>query len=286
MLRAIAAWIFVFELPTSQLQVERVKDALLGVRRMIRDVLARRGSGSGGEGYPDGEGEGEGGGYPDFEDEGVWLAVGLSPSGGARGLLREEDVKVDVKVDVDGDVDREDWDGICFEAGGWEFIDASASAAAGSTAAGFTTAGVHGSGDVMGRNEFGEVRGLPRLLEALQVAEWQGEDEIEGVLEGVDGLEFEEEELDGDGGDSDVELQRELQGFVGSGMEAELRQPIMLQSRSERKDDDGLEGDEDHVDELQTMLLKLQAARDLGADLPQFERRKLAAQAVKEVMRM
>lgn len=42
---------------------------------------------------------------------------------------------------------------------------------------------------------------------------------------------------------------------------------------------------DDDVEALQAMMLKLQAARELGADLPMAERRKLAAKAVREVMR-
>ena len=49
-------------------------------------------------------------------------------------------------------------------------------------------------------------------------------------------------------------------------------------------EDEEVEGDED-VLALEGMMLKMQAVRDMGADLPEGERRKLAAKAVRDVMR-
>ena len=47
----------------------------------------------------------------------------------------------------------------------------------------------------------------------------------------------------------------------------------------------GDEGEEEDVEDLQRFLSHFQAARDLGADLPEAERKRLAARAVREVMR-
>ena len=44
------------------------------------------------------------------------------------------------------------------------------------------------------------------------------------------------------------------------------------------------EDGDDGLDALQCVMVRLQAARDLGADLPEAERRRMAAKAVQEVM--
>lgn len=45
------------------------------------------------------------------------------------------------------------------------------------------------------------------------------------------------------------------------------------------------DGEDDHVQELESMMLKLQAIKDMGADLPEAERRKFAAKAIRDVMK-
>lgn len=53
-----------------------------------------------------------------------------------------------------------------------------------------------------------------------------------------------------------------------------------------RAGDDDNDGDGDaEVQALQAMMLKMQAAKEMGADLPAGERRRVAARAVREVMR-
>ena len=44
------------------------------------------------------------------------------------------------------------------------------------------------------------------------------------------------------------------------------------------------DGEDDQVQELESMMLKLQAIKDMGVDLPEAQRRKLAAKAVRDVM--
>jgi len=44
-------------------------------------------------------------------------------------------------------------------------------------------------------------------------------------------------------------------------------------------------GEENEVEALQALLLKMQAVKDMSADLPVAERRKLARRAVRDVMR-
>lgn len=45
------------------------------------------------------------------------------------------------------------------------------------------------------------------------------------------------------------------------------------------------EGGEKGVEELENMVLRMQAIKDMGADLPDSERRKFAARAVRDVMK-
>ena len=44
-------------------------------------------------------------------------------------------------------------------------------------------------------------------------------------------------------------------------------------------------GDDEGVEELENMMLKLQAIKDMGADMPEHERKKFAAKAVRDVMK-
>ena len=82
----------------------------------------------------------------------------------------------------------------------------------------------------------------------------EGEGKEEGKAEGE-----EEEEDSEEGGDEDGD-------------------------ENEDEDDNGDENEKD-IENLQHMLLRLQAVRDMGADLPERERKKLAAKAVREVMK-
>lgn len=45
------------------------------------------------------------------------------------------------------------------------------------------------------------------------------------------------------------------------------------------------EGADEGVEELENMMLKMQAIKDMGADMPESERKKFAAKAVRDVMR-
>lgn len=45
------------------------------------------------------------------------------------------------------------------------------------------------------------------------------------------------------------------------------------------------EGEDEGVEELDNMMLKMQAIKDMGADMPGSERRKFAAKAVRDVMK-
>lgn len=45
------------------------------------------------------------------------------------------------------------------------------------------------------------------------------------------------------------------------------------------------EGADEGVVELENMMLKMHAIKDMGADMPESERRKFAAKAVRDVMK-
>ncbi|MCJ1403997.1 hypothetical protein MMC11_007221 [Xylographa trunciseda] len=177
-------------------------------------------------------------------------------------------------------VDAEAWEEMCAASGGWEFVD-----------------GEVGGGGA--RNEFGEMTGLPRLVEALQTVEWdvgeeeggwEGEDEEEGKREG------DEEGVLGDLESPGAAWMREpifstgeaVGGFQGD-EEAEKAEREMEGGSGFEGLGGGLQGEEDEgdleVQALQHMMLKMQAVKEMGADLPEGERRKLAARAVREVMR-
>ena len=116
-------------------------------------------------------------------------------------------------------------------------------------------------------------------------------------------------------------LEREIQAAMGEKATGEMMEPILAgatavgkrkasgeldDSSTERKEEveDGNgkagvengkdakgdkkeegEGDEEDVEDLQRFLSHFQAVRDMGADLPEAERKRLAARAVREVMR-
>ena len=109
-------------------------------------------------------------------------------------------------------------------------------------------------------------------------------------------------------------LEREIQAAMGEKATGEMMEPILASATavgkrmaSEELDESSLEekegvkggngnavkedkkeeleGDEEDVEDLQRYLSRLQAVRDMGADLPEAERKRLAARAVREVMR-
>lgn len=110
--------------------------------------------------------------------------------------------------------------------------------------------------------------GIARLREALEAYEW-----------------------DSGGGDVDVdELEEELgleDGFGAEAAEVE-REMVGLKMAVRREggeDEEDGEEEEEGVEELENMMLKMQAIKDMGADMPEGERRKFAARAVRDVMK-
>lgn len=98
------------------------------------------------------------------------------------------------------------------------------------------------------------------MKEALEACEWEGAQ----LDTGSDDLEYE----NGFGAEA-AEIEREMIGLKMAVNEAE---------GSDNGDDEG-------VEELENMMLKMQAIKDMGADMPEPERRKFAAKAVRDVMK-
>ncbi|GAB7357890.1 hypothetical protein MBLNU230_g0059t1 [Neophaeotheca triangularis] len=131
-----------------------------------------------------------------------------------------------------------------------------------------------------GKNEFGEKVGLERLREALEANEWtagSGADDLDDLTDPLEG-----KELGGIGtfGHEEAEMTAELFGMkaalIGGDDEpepepdAELFEPALRQK--------------DEVDDLDRMMGKLLAVKEQGADLPEAQRKRMAAKAVKELM--
>ncbi|KAI2815968.1 hypothetical protein CBS115989_7180 [Aspergillus niger] len=132
-----------------------------------------------------------------------------------------------------------------------------------------------------GRNRYGELQGMRRIKEVLETHDWAATEDAEtGLLhDGVDD-DLERELLgldDADNGfDLEVdELQREMVG---------LRMAIERGGGDGFDDDD--EGDEElRVDAVEALLLRMRAIKDISDELPEAERKRFAAKAVRDIMR-
>ncbi|KAL1845033.1 hypothetical protein VTK73DRAFT_1307 [Phialemonium thermophilum] len=160
------------------------------------------------------------------------------------------------------------------------------------------------------RNEFGEKVGIPRVREALESNNWSqatgfgDDDDDDDDPDGVDvedaapaarrdvsgptsGRSQDDEDKDEDGADFDPETLDfgfDREDFAG------LRQAIWSAGREGEEGDDGGEGQEkvlgeEDVEKLEGMMRKLLAVRDMSAGLPEEQRRRMARQAVGEVMK-
>ncbi|KAH7419119.1 hypothetical protein BKA64DRAFT_6592 [Cadophora sp. MPI-SDFR-AT-0126] len=126
-----------------------------------------------------------------------------------------------------------------------------------------------------GRNEYSEPMGMERLKEALEANDWEGNDELGEAID-LDGLEDDSDDAESIGFGLDAadkaEMEKEMRGMkqaiYGGGNDGEDEEP----------------NDQD-VEDLQALMLKMQAVRDLGADMPEAERKKFAARAVSDIMK-
>jgi hypothetical protein len=150
---------------------------------------------------------------------------------------------------------REEWDDVAMQYG-FEFVEFGA----------------------QGVNEFGEKQGVERVREALEANEWA--DEEGGGDEDDLGLEDGDEDDFGDFGFGREEAEMTAELF---GLKASLL-------GDEEGDEDGYGdalGDKEQknqVDDLDKMMSKLMAVREQSADLPEAQRKRMAAKAVRELM--
>ncbi|KIW03831.1 uncharacterized protein PV09_05130 [Verruconis gallopava] len=121
--------------------------------------------------------------------------------------------------------------------------------------------------EAKGSNEFGEQLGLARLREALETTDWEGEVKL-------DADDFEDIDNFGDGADWD--------GFADEQAEMNLELLGMKTALYGGKFEDG---NEEEVEEMGKMMNKLMAIRDTTSAMPESERKKFAAKAVKDFMK-
>ncbi|KAN0075794.1 Alpha and gamma adaptin binding protein p34 domain containing protein [Elaphomyces granulatus] len=123
------------------------------------------------------------------------------------------------------------------------------------------------------RNQFGEFEGMGRIKEALETHEWADTSDAEYLLDP------DEEE---DGFNLEVnELEREMLG---------LRMAIEkgggdADDCDTDADNDDLENAELQVEEMETLMMRVRAIKDMSADLPEGERKAFAEKAIRDIMR-
>ncbi|KAL8760192.1 MAG: hypothetical protein Q9199_000214 [Rusavskia elegans] len=146
------------------------------------------------------------------------------------------------------EMSNDEWEDLGLDCGGWQWIDSEAK----------------------GKNEFGEKLGLERLQEALEANEWDGNDLSEDGtdLEKELGLQDHENTFDDDFG-----LERD--DVVG------IREAILGQDALEEEDTEG----DAQVEELESMMLKMQAIKEKGAGMAEDDRKRLATNAVRDIMK-
>ncbi|KAL4919942.1 alpha and gamma adaptin binding protein p34-domain-containing protein [Aspergillus aurantiobrunneus] len=127
------------------------------------------------------------------------------------------------------------------------------------------------------RNEYGELQGMRRVKEVLETHEWVGDEEADTGLPDDDDLERQLLGLDeGSGFNKEVdELEREMVG---------LRFAIGRGGDGDEDEDD--EGDEEiRVDAVEALLMRMRAIKDMSDELPENDRKRFAAKAVRDIMK-
>lgn len=135
----------------------------------------------------------------------------------------------------------EEWEDLCRECGGWEWID----------------------GEATGKNEFGENVGRERLKEALEANEWDGGG---GGIFNANDIDTEELESElgllDDGSPTPRGIIDVRSDFAG------MHEAILGQSEDVANDDDPGGGGDIQVEELEGMMLKMQAIKGLFRENP------------------
>ncbi|KAL8722969.1 MAG: hypothetical protein Q9225_000662 [Loekoesia sp. 1 TL-2023] len=144
---------------------------------------------------------------------------------------------------------NDEWEDLCLDCGGWEWIDSEAK----------------------GKNEFGENVGLERLKEALEANEWDA-----GGINADNNID-----------DFETELGLRDESSTAEGIEVETDAPGMHEAILRHGKDAGdrdPEGD-NQVEELESMMLRMQTIKEKAASMAGDERKRFAAKAVMEVMK-
>ncbi|KAK0288225.1 hypothetical protein LTR91_017121 [Friedmanniomyces endolithicus] len=152
-----------------------------------------------------------------------------------------------------GESKRDDWDDVCLQYG-FEFVEYAAE----------------------GTNEYGEKVGFERLKEALEATEWAAVDEEEDDLE-IDDLDFDAGDDIGGFGGEEAEMTAEL-----FGMKAALFDDEGFAAEAENSSSPGEQAV--NVDSLDRMMSKLLAVKERSADLPEAQKKRMAARAVRDLM--
>lgn len=131
-----------------------------------------------------------------------------------------------------------------------------------------------------GKNEYGEKAGFERLKEALEANEWTL-GTAEDAETRIDDLDFDQDEdvLGGVGNREEAEMTAELFGMKAALMGEE--------NDFDAEADDLVPPAEQaaQVDDLDRMMGKLMAVKEQSAELPEEQRKRMAARAVKELMK-
>ncbi|KAH7384390.1 hypothetical protein DE146DRAFT_622171 [Phaeosphaeria sp. MPI-PUGE-AT-0046c] len=145
------------------------------------------------------------------------------------------------------DLPSEEWEDMCTDTG-FEYIDF----------------------EKTGKNEFGERAGVHRVREALEACEWDS----------AEGLDF------GDGEDGDDEA---FGGFAAE--EAEMNMELfdikgaLHGYGSDEGGEPSAEEEAKEVEELEVMMRKMMAIKEMGEGMEESERKRFAAKAVNDLLR-
>lgn len=130
-----------------------------------------------------------------------------------------------------------------------------------------------------GRNNFSENVGIERLKEALEANEWTASDgDDDDFLDLDDGLDFDDDDA-AFGGFGAVEAEMASELF---GMKAALNDDAFEPDASETLPQPG---EDAHIEDLDRLMGRIMAIKEQSADLPDSERKRLAARVVKDLMK-
>ena len=108
--------------------------------------------------------------------------------------------------------------------------------------------------------------GIARLKEALEAHEWDCSADIENLSD-------------------DLDLGSEDDGFVTEAAQVEREMMGLKMAVHEGESREGDEGGDEDVQEMENMMLKVRAMKDMAGDMPEAQRKRFAAKAVSDVMK-